>query len=104
MLLEGLRMPHAARQFENIAAVDMQAYSGCTADTFDDVRRVGAHTQDQAGRDSDLACLAELSILDAVERVLLLAGKKQNRCPRSVVMRWRAAPSGKANLEQCEVG
>jgi transposase len=29
MLLQRLRMPHAARQFEDVAAVDMQPYSGC---------------------------------------------------------------------------
>jgi hypothetical protein len=38
MLLEGLRMAHAARDFEDVAAVDMQSYCGCIAD---DVRCVG---------------------------------------------------------------
>jgi hypothetical protein len=41
MLLEGLRMPHAARDFEDVAAVDMQSYCGCIADAFNDVRCVG---------------------------------------------------------------
>ena len=43
VLLEGLWMPHAARQFEDIAAVNMQAYCGCITDAFDDVRRLRAH-------------------------------------------------------------
>ena len=38
VLLEGLWVPHAARQFEDVAAVDMQPYCGCIAHAFDDVR------------------------------------------------------------------
>ena len=91
MGLQRLRMPHPARQFKNVTAVDMQADRRRVAQTLRNMRGLRPHRQDRSPRQRDFARAAQLTIVSAVQRVLFRAGEQQDRCPGAVPCRGRAA-------------
>src|SRR5688500_17867085 len=58
VLLECLRMPHATRELEDVAAVDVKPDGGRIPHAFGYVRGLCPQTQNRAGLERYLACLA----------------------------------------------
>ena len=77
MLRKRFRVPHAARQIQNVAAVNMQPDGRYVADALRNMRGVRKHRQDRAARQRHLARFAQLAALISIERIFFFAGQQQ---------------------------
>ena len=103
MLFERFRIPHATWQDQDVTPINMQSKRGCIAAAFDDVNGTCGKREYGAGCQRHLSGLAQLAVFTLVKRVSFFTRQLQNCSPSAVSVRWRAAPDGKAHLEEREL-